>query len=82
MIDNLNLLKHVQQIAKQKHGNHFTLFSFTTHFKGMYGTPDFQNMGEFSSFIASLPAYKTMEELLYMMAETPHSFEFKNLIIK
>jgi hypothetical protein len=75
-MDNTMLLKSVEKICK-----HFTIFSFDSGYKGMFGTPTFIDNTELCSFIDLLPNYKSIEELLYNMVENPSIFDFHNYSI-
>lgn len=79
------LIAAVETIAKEKFDGHYSLFSFTTNHKGCYGTPvniDGINAdihGEYKDVLLrddleNLPAHKSLEELLYYMAERPDNY--------
>lgn len=51
------LLKIVDRKAKTLHDGHWTLLSFTTHYKAKFGTPNLDQ-------IAELKGYSTLEEAL------------------
>jgi hypothetical protein len=54
--------------AKMKYDGHFTLLSFTTGFKFMFGTPDLDS-GEGREEVQNLKSYGTPEEAVYAALE-------------
>jgi hypothetical protein len=57
------LLESVIHHARDFHDGHFFVLAFTTHYKGGYGTPDF-DFGTGRDEILILPGFKTIAELL------------------
>jgi hypothetical protein len=49
--------------AKEFHDSHFYIFSFTTHYKGGFGTPDL-DYGAGRDEVWSLEGFDSVEELL------------------
>ena len=62
----------VQKIAKVLTNGHFTIFSFTTNFRGMYGTPSSLR----SNDLTAMSEHTTLESLLTDMAENPKKYVF------
>lgn len=54
------LLKEVKRIAVEKFDGHYSIFSFTTNYKGCFGTPEETNY-------ENMKGYKTLESLLKNM---------------
>lgn len=53
--------------AREFHDGHFFILSFTTHYKGAYGTPDLDT-GDGREEVWNLPAFAELEKLLdYML---------------
>ncbi len=66
------LVQAVEEIAKDRFDGHYSLFSFTTNYKGCFGTPhDWNVMRE---ALDRLPVHDTLEELLFFMAEAPEKY--------
>lgn len=61
--DVAELVRQVEQVAREQHGGHLTIMSFTTHWKAAYGTPDLDS-GKGRWEVESLPAYPTLEAAL------------------
>jgi hypothetical protein len=62
------LLSLVEGIANEKYDGHLTLLKFTSHWKGMFGTPDLDT-GEGREIIENLPKYSLLSRLLSAMLE-------------
>lgn len=54
------LLKKVEKIAKAKYGGHYTIYKFTNHYKGCFGTLYDPIRDE----ISNLKEFKSLKELL------------------
>lgn len=65
---NSNLVKHVEQIAADKYDGHYTVYRFTTHYKGVFGTL-METKVSIREQLKDLPSFKTLDELLYWMVE-------------
>lgn len=62
------LVKQVENIAAEKYDGHYTVYRFTTHYKGVFGTLMESNVS-IRDKLKDLPAFKTLDELLYWMVE-------------
>jgi hypothetical protein len=65
---NSNLVKQVEEIAAEKYDGHYTVYRFTTHYKGVFGTLMESNIS-IREQLKDLPSFKTLDELLYWMVE-------------
>lgn len=63
------LFERVEQIAAREHDGHYTLFRFTTGYKGAFGTPNLDNAGAGRRQVRMLPSFKTLPELLRWMLD-------------
>lgn len=68
------LVSVVEEIAKCRFDGHFSLFSFTTNYKGCFGTPQRLDGYGDDDEIEGLPAHASLEELLYYMVERPDDY--------
>jgi hypothetical protein len=60
-------IDHIIDIANKDFDGHFTIYKFTTHYKGFFGTSLLNRKK-----LWSLPGFKTMKELFsYMIVERP-----------
>ena len=64
----ITMLDAVFRHAREFHDGHFYIFSFTTHYKGGFGTPDLDTGAERGE-IWNLDEFKSVEELLDHMLE-------------
>lgn len=80
------LIAAVERIANARYDGHYTIFSFTTEYKGCFGTPDRLNhfdkshsesYYELQDDIAASPSHGSLLELLYAMAEHPERYTIK-----
>jgi hypothetical protein len=62
----IELLDLIIRHARQYHDGHFFIFSFTTHYKGDFGTPDLDT-GAGRENVWNLPAFGSIEGLLEHM---------------
>ena len=53
--------------AREFHDGHFYIFSFTTHYKGGFGTPDLDT-GDGRDDVWNLDGFRSVEELLEYMS--------------
>ena len=66
------LLGIVDSIAKKHYSGHFTIFSFTTHYKVVFGTPDLD--GDTRKAVWEIEGHADLVEAL------AHLIEFESLI--
>lgn len=71
-----NILEVVDRIARDKYSGHFTIFSFTTHYKGCFGTPS----GDLYELLSILSPFDSIVELCTEMAVNPDDFECENIM--
>jgi hypothetical protein len=64
----LATLDSVIRHAREFHDGHFFIFSFTTHYKGGFGTLDLDT-GEGRDEVRNLPAFSSIKDLLDCMLE-------------
>jgi len=57
------LLKLLRIEADKNHSGHYTIFSFSTHFKCTFGTPDLDT-GSGRAQVAYLPGFTTLKEAI------------------
>jgi len=62
------LVKQVENIALDKYDGHYTVYRFTTHYKGVFGTL-MESSISIREQLKDLPSFKTLDELLYWMVE-------------
>ncbi len=62
------LVRQVELIAADKYDGHYTVYRFTTHYKGVFGTLMERNIS-IREQLKDLPSFKTLDELLYWMVE-------------
>jgi len=62
------LVRQVENIALDKYDGHYTVYRFTTHYKGVFGTLMESNIS-IREQLKDLPSFKTLDELLYWMVE-------------
>ena len=62
------LVRQVEIIAADKYDGHYTVYRFTTHYKGVFGTLMESNVS-IRDKLKDLPSFKTLDELLYWMVE-------------
>ena len=62
------LVRQVEIIATDKYDGHYTVYRFTTHYKGVFGTLMESNVS-IRDKLKDLPSFKTLDELLYWMVE-------------
>jgi hypothetical protein len=62
MKDLESLLNEVEEISKEIASHHYTIFRFSSHFKGAFGTPDRLRLE-----LPHLPCFGTLRELLIWM---------------
>lgn len=60
-------LESVIRHAREFHDAHFYIFSFTTHYKGNFGTPNLDGPDGCRDEIWNLDGFKSIEELLEHM---------------
>lgn len=65
---NYNLVKQVEEIAASKYDGHYTVYRFTTHYKGVFGTL-METKVSIREQLKNLPSFATLDELLYWMVE-------------
>ena len=63
------MLDAIIRHAREYHDGHFYIFSFTTHYKGGFGTPNLDGPEGCRGEIWSLDGFKSVEELLDHMLE-------------
>jgi hypothetical protein len=66
MSESDKLLERVISRARNYHDGHFFILSFTTGYKGGFGTPDLDT-GEGREDLWRMPNYQSLEELLQAM---------------
>ena len=66
------MLDVVDDIAREKYGGHFCIFSFTTSYKGCFGTI---HDIVFRETLNILPEHNSMKDLLTAMATHPENFD-------
>lgn len=72
---NSTLIKQIEEIADKKYDGHYTIYRFTTHYKGVFGTLMEQGKGNtIRDQLNTLPSFLTLEELLYWMVEYETKF--------
>jgi len=62
----VKMLLRIIAHAREFHDGHFFILSFTTGYKGNFGTPDL-DFGGGRDEIARMPSYQSVEELLEVM---------------
>lgn len=62
------LVRQVENIALDKYDGHYTVYRFSTHYKGVFGTLMESNIS-IREQLKDLPSFKTLDELLYWMVE-------------
>ena len=63
LLDVEHLLTLVTVEAKRLHDGHYAIFSFTTGYKVVFGTPDLDS-GQGRSQLAAMPSFPTLQEEL------------------
>jgi hypothetical protein len=63
------LLDEVEKISRGVSDRHYSIFKFSTHFKGAFGTPNRLRLE-----LPHLPAFDTLEKLLIWMVSERVSF--------
>ncbi len=66
-------MQAVRDYAREHHDGHYSLFSFTTNFRGCYDTPE--EMWD-ERFLV-LPEHASLADLVHAMATTPKLYELK-----
>ena len=69
------LIKEVEKIAKEKYDGHYTIFSFTTSYKGFFQTPPLDYFGEDYERLRETKGYSTLDDLLQSMISNPKNHE-------
>lgn len=65
------LLIEVEKIASEQFGGHYTIFKFSTNYKGFFGTPDGDTL---RTVLENSSAWKSLNDLLYAMISNPKYF--------
>lgn len=68
------LLQEVVKIANKHYDGHFAIFSFTTHFKAGFGTPDLDS-GAGREQIRKRPGFPTLQSALADLILDPKDFD-------
>ena len=61
-LNNEELLDVLSEFAKENHDGHFTIFSFTTVFKVVFGTPYIMPLSKAYEKLFNLPTGETIRE--------------------
>ena len=78
-----DLFLKVRAVAEKKFGGHFTIFKFTTHYKGMFGTIDVDALTGRQQ-IRDLPGFMTLQEALSWMLKNqvgPDHFDINRIVL-
>ena len=62
----INLIKKVEQKAKEVSDGHYTILKFTSGYKGFFGTPNL-DFGEERKRVSKLKAFSELNDLLKHM---------------
>lgn len=65
-----DLIRQIENIAKNDHDGHFAIFGFTTNYKGCYGTPNI-SWFDGEDDLDILKPFKTLQGVMESMVKNP-----------
>jgi hypothetical protein len=67
------LMREVMLIAEAEYDGHFSIFGFTTNYKGCFGTISLHSHDDGYAEVMYLPAFNTIEDLLQWLIDEKFS---------